>query len=330
VQKLVGLEEHVVWPGVVTKWSRLSPKWRDLSFTASTTGDTGRRLAEVGPERLEAMDRTGLDMQVLSLSTPGVQNLSAADATTLQSISNDALAETVRARPDCFGGFAALATSEPASAAKELERAIRTLNLDGAMIFGRTRAESADSPSMWPIYEVAAALRAPLYLHPATPPHPIRFGSYDGFGDAVSAALATHRLGWHYDTGVQLIRLILSGVLDRFPDLQIIVGHWGEMVLFYLERLAPLEAIAKLPRPLIDYFRSQVYVTPSGMQSDRYLAWAMDILGPERIMFSTDYPFEPASTSGARTYLTDASLDERQRELIASENWNQLRSAIRR
>ena len=122
----------------------------------------------------------------------------------------------------------------------------------------------------------------------------------------------------------------LSGVFDRFPDLQVIIGHWGEVVLFYLERIEHLVAAAKLERPLSEYVRSNVFVTPSGMLSPRYLRWAIEILGAERILFSTDYPFEPASQGGARRFLEAADLSDADREKIASANWERLCAGIRR
>lgn len=330
VSRLVGLEEHLVWPSVLQAWTSTPRRRRNLSFAASTHGESGRRLVEVGAERISAMDQTGLDVQVLSLSTPGLQDLDATDALGLQASSNDRLAEVVASRPDRFHGFATLATQAPERAAKELERSVTDLSLDGAMIFSRTRGRNVDDAGLWSVYEAAESLCAPLYLHPATPPSAIRAECYEGLGEAVGSALATHCIGWHYDTGLQLMRLILSGVLDRFPDLQVIIGHWGELVLFYLERLAPLQMVAALPRPLIDYVRSQVHVTPSGMLSHRYLAWTLDLIGPERIMFATDYPFEPASRAGARNFLDSADVDDDTRENIGHGNWDRLRHRIRR
>jgi predicted TIM-barrel fold metal-dependent hydrolase len=328
--KVIGLEEHLVVPSVVNGWRELDPRWQDLAFAASTAGETGRRLAELGPDRFAAMDETGLDIQVISLTTPGVQNLDPAEAVVLQRETNDVIAAAVQAHPDRLQGLATLATPDPAAAAAELERAVTGLGLDGAMVFARTRDLPIADRSLWPIWEAAAALRAPIYLHPVSPVAAVRAAYYDGFDEVVSAAFATHRIGWHYETGVQLLRLIVSGVLDQFPDLQIIVGHWGEVVLFYLERLDALADFAKLPRKISDYVRDQVLVTPSGMLSERYLRWATEIVGTERIMFSTDYPFEAAAHSGARQFLATACPDDDARELIASGNWLRLRADIRR
>ena len=324
------MEEHFVIPEVVDAWQTLDPHWRDLALAASAAGETGRRLLDLGEDRLAAMDETGLDIQVLSLTSPGVQNLASAYAVALARASNDVLAEAIRARPDRLQGLATLATPDPVEAANELDRAVTRLGLDGAMVFGRTRTQNLDAEEFLPVLEAAAALRAPLYLHPQSPVPEVRAAYYSGFDDVVDAAFATHGIGWHYENGVQLVRLILAGVFDRYPDLQVIVGHWGELVLFYLERIEHLAAPAGLQRPITDYFRENIHVTGSGMLSQRYLRWATEIVGPERIMFSTDYPFVPASVHGARRFLDDSDLNPADRERIASGNWERLRTGILR
>ncbi len=328
--RLIGLEEHFVTAEVLAAWQALNSDLQDLALTASAMGDTGRRLAEIGPERFTSMEQTGLDVQVISLSTPGVQNLDVADAIPLQSATNDIIAEAVRVNPDRLQGFATLATPAPEAAARELERAVTELGLNGAMMFGRTRDRSIDDPAFLPIFEVAEARRAPIYLHPQSPLPSVRDAYYSGFAAPVNTAFATHRIGWHYDAGVQLLRLILNGVFDRFPDLQVIVGHWGEVVMFYLERLDLLSRFADLPRPLSEYLRTNVYVTPSGMLSHRYLKWAQEIVGVDRILFSTDYPFEPASHEGARRFLDEADLTQAEKEGFAFRNWDRLVAGIRR
>lgn len=328
--RVVGLEEHFVTTPVLDAWSRLEPRWRDLSLAPSASGESGRLLAELGPERFAAMEETGLDVQVLSLTAPGVHNLEPRDAVALAGATNDLMAETIASHPDRLRGFATLATPAPEQAAAELERAVTTLGLDGGMLFGRTRDRNLDHPDNLPIFEAAAALGAPLYLHPQSPPPAVRNAYYSGFGDAVDTAFATHALGWHYESGVQLVRLILSGIFDRLPELQVVVGHWGEVVLFYLERVEQIRTVVELRRPITDYVRSNVLVTPSGMLSDRYLRWAVEVIGADRILFSTDYPFVPASRHGARRFLDDADLTDSERQAIASGNWERLTSAIRR
>lgn len=328
--RIIGLEEHFVTDDVLGAWRALDPRWQDLALKPSTEGDRARRLAELDGRRFAAMEETGLDVQVLSLSTPGVQNLDRAEAVALQTASNDLLADTVRAHPGRLQGLAILATPAPAEAARELERAVTKLGLNGAMLFGRTREHNLDHAGFWPIFEAAEALNAPLYLHPQSPPPAVRAAYYRGFGDPADAALATFGIGWHYETGVQLLRLILSGVFDRFPALQVITGHWGEVMLFYLERIEKMPAVSKLARPLADYFRSNVFLTPSGIFSQRYLRWVTEIAGAERVLFATDYPFEFAPHGGARRFLQDADLSGADREKIASGNWDRLCAGIRR
>jgi predicted TIM-barrel fold metal-dependent hydrolase len=278
------------------------------------------------------MDHAGMDIQVLSLCPPGLQMLDRADAVALQAPSNDHLADIVSAQPDRLAGFAALATPDPARAAAELERSVKHLGLHGAMMVSRTRDRTLDHRDMWPIFEVAEALNAPLYLHPQTPPRAVRDSYYQLDSPSVSNALSLFGIGWHYDTGVQLLRLIFNGVFDRFPNLQVISGHWGEVVLFYLDRIQYGVDIAgaHLKRPLIDYFRTNMYFTPSGIYSERYLRWTLEVLGADRIMFSSDYPFMPPPSAGMQEFFRTADLDEESRVKISSGNWNNLVDRIRR
>jgi uncharacterized protein len=236
----------------------------------------------------------------------------------------------VRAHPNHLQGFATLATADPNVAARELERAVTKLGLNGALIFPRSRGESLDQREFWPIFEAATALGAPLYLHPQVPSPPVQAAYYGGFDDAVNAGLATYGIGWHYDAGVALLRLILAGVFDQFPNLQVMLGHWGEMVLFYLDRVDNLTAAARLERPISDYCRTNVLVTPGGVFSQRYLRWALEVVGVDRILFSTDYPYRFVGDGGARRFLEEADLSEADRDKIASGNWGRICAGIRR
>jgi len=326
----IGVEEHFVTAEVLRAWRALDPQHRDPVLGYYTADEQGGRLADLTGERFSAMAETGLDAAVLSLTAPGVQNLAPDDAVALQIAANDLLAATVRAHPDRLHGFATLSTPAPVAAARELERAVSTLGLHGAMLFGRTGQRHLDHRDFWPIFDAAQALGAPLYLHPQSPPPTVRAAYYQGFDPALDDAFATHGVGWHYETGVELLRLILGGVFDRFPDLQVIVGHWGEMVLFYLDRIDALRPTAALARPPSEYVRNNVFVTPSGIFSHRYLRWAIEVVGVERILLSTDYPFAFAPRGGARRFLEEADLDDGDRRRIASGNWEHLVAGIRR
>ena len=315
--KVIALEEHLMTAEV-------------LGASQELAGEIKRRLLDLGPGRLAAMDEAGIDVEVLSLTTPGVQNLDPAQSVELARSANDQIAAAVRQHPDRFQGFATLPTPDPQASARELERAVRELGLKGAMVFGRTRGRNFDLPEFWPIFETAEALKAPLYFHPQIPQQGVLDAYYSGFGAEVDSLFARPGIGWHYETGIQILRLILAGVFDRFPGLQIITGHWGEVVLFYLERLDLLTGPAKLPRKLSEYFRQHISITPSGIFSQRYLRWAIEVIGVDNILFSTDYPYALATRGTARSFLDSAELSDADRSKIASGNWQRLCAGIRR
>jgi len=326
--KIVALEEHFATAEVMQGWKSVDPRWSDLALKPSTEGEGARRLLDLGAERLDAMNEAGIDVAVLSLTTPGVQNLDAEVAVDLARSCNDHLAAAVHTTPERFQGFATLPTPSPDRAAKELGRCIRELGLHGAMLHGRTRDRNLSEQEFWPIFEAAEALRVPLYLHPQSPQQGVLDAYYKGFGEDIDSLFARAGIGWHYETGIQIIRMILAGVFDRFPNLTIVTGHWGEVVLFYLDRADMLSGAAKLPRTISEYFRQHVYVTPSGLFSHRYLNWALEVLGAQHILFATDYPFAHAAPGSARNFIATAQLSERDCNRISSENWDRLCSKI--
>lgn len=328
--RIVALEEHFLTRDVRNAWGALAPAERDGGLTLFSDGETGARLDDLSDARIARMDAAGVDVAVLSLTTPAVQNLDAPEAVPLARRTNDLLAEAVRRHPDRFEGFATLPTPDPEAAARELERAVTVLGLRGAMLHGRTRNRNLDHPDFLPILEAAAALRVPLYLHPQIPQPAVREALYTGFGDELDLHLATGGLGWHVETGIQALRLILAGTFDRFPGLQVILGHWGEVVLFYLERVNVLSRAARhLRRPVADYVRSNLHVTPGGILSPRYLSWALDVIGADRILFATDDPYVPVPEGGARRFLAAAALSADDQTRIAHGNWDQLCAAMR-
>jgi predicted TIM-barrel fold metal-dependent hydrolase len=328
--KTIGTEEHFVTDEVLAAWRRLDSRARDDSPPSAIPREVEDRLREVGDRRIAAMDEAGLDVQVISLTSPGLHNLPADEATRLQIETNDRIAEHVATHPHRFQGFATLATPAPAAAAHELERAVTKLGLVGALMFGRTGERNLDHPDNWPIFEAAAALRAPLYIHPQIPQPRVRTTLYAGFNDAIGNAFATFGIGWHYESGVQFLRLALAGVFDRFPDLQVLLGHWGEVVLFYLDRADGLAMQANLPLSFSQYVRRNAYITAGGVYSRRYLRWALEVVGAERILFATDYPYQPGPDGGVERFLQTAGLDPADQQRIAAGNWDVLVAGIRR
>jgi len=279
------------------------------------------RLGDLDDRRIADMDAAGINMQILSLTSPGTEQLDATEAITLARETNDLLAEAVRRHPSRFAGFAALPTAAPDAAANELERTIHSYGFKGALINGHIRGSYLDDPFFWPILERAEALQVPLYLHPTPPPQAVIAASYTGhFAPEVTVALSTAAWGWHIETAVHVLRLILSGAFDRYPGLQLIIGHLGETLPFMLPRLdlgLPVQ-VTKLNRPVGAYLRENVHYTISGFN---YLPSFLDLLlqvGVDRIMFSADYPY--ASMVQARTFLEQLPISPADKEKIAHGN----------
>lgn len=323
--KIIALEEHLVTLSLLDAWRAGPNEADDQAAAGNSGGPFGARLLDLGAGRLAGMDDQGVDTQVLSITQPGVQNLGAAQAVPLAREANDLIAATVAAHPDRFEGFATLPTPDPAAAAAELYRAVGELGLVGAMVFGRTGDENADHPHYEPLWEAASALRAPIYIHPQRPQRAVKDVYYSGFGDQRDSMLSSGLIGWHYETGMQLLRMILGGVFDRHPGLQVIVGHWGELVLFWESRFTMLQKRGHIPGKLIiDYFREHVSFTGSGDTSDRSLAWTKELVGADRILYATDYPFIDNSGGAARSFLTNADLTAQEKEAIGHGNWERL------
>ena len=322
---LIGIEEHFITPAVRDAWDAMGLGARDPG-AAFHGGDVGRRLLDLAEERLALMDETGLDMQVLSLTTPALHDLGP-ESVELAQRANDAVAAVVTRHPTRFQALATLPVAMPEAAATELERCVRTLGFKGAMLCGRVGDRNLDHPDLAPVLERAAALRVPVLLHPRTPALAVRDAYYSGFAPELDAAFAAYGLGWHYDAGVQFVRLVLSGTFDRLPDLQVILGHWGELVLFYAERLAAMDRVSGLAHPIAFYLRRNLYVTASGMFLPEYLRRAAAVVGPDRLLFSTDFPYQYRTGQDARRFLNGCGLDDDARAGFAYGNWLRLTGA---
>jgi predicted TIM-barrel fold metal-dependent hydrolase len=323
--KLIGIEEHYLTPGVGDAWRALG---LDASnpMVAHDLGPMAQRLMDMADGRIALMDETGLDVQVLSLTTPGLHELGAESVDLARRV-NDAVAEAVARHPTRFQAFATLPVSAPDAAARELERCVETLGFKGTMLCGRVGTRNLDHPDLAPIFAAAAALQAPILLHPRTPSDAVCKAYYSGFNPELDFAFANFGMGWHYDAGVQFVRLVLGGTFDRHPELQVILGHWGEMVLFFAERLAAMDRFANLRHPVASYFKRNLYVTSSGMFMPHYLQRALEVVGPERLLFSTDYPYQYKPGGTARRFLDECGLQGDARAGFASANWERLTGA---
>jgi uncharacterized protein len=326
--KLIAIEEHFLTSEIRAAWA--SSAIGQEGTAGFDRGEIEERLDDLGQGRIALMDESGVDVQVLSVTTPALHNLEPEESLILARRTNDLVAATIANYPTRFQGFATLPTAAPQEAALELERSVQHLGLAGAMLCGRTRDKNLDHPDFLPMFETAAKLGVPLFVHPQIPQRAVREVYYSGFGDSIDTAFATFALGWHYEAGIQFVRLMLAGVFDKFPDLQIILGHWGEVILFYLERLNSLARVAHLQRPVAEYIRKNLYVTPSGMWSQSYLQRTLELVGPERILFSTDYPYQYRPGGAGLSFLNEAALSPAEKELFAHGNWEHLTQSASR
>ena len=275
--------------------------------------------SDMGDGRIAELDAHGIGMQVLSYSSP-TQLAPAEAAVGLARAANDRLARAVRAHPDRLAGFATLPWQDPQAAAAELERSVKELGLKGTLLIGRPGTTFLDDECYRPVLATLEALRVPLYVHPGAPLPQVQQPYYGGLGESVTARLSLFGWGWHAEAGVQVIRMILSGTFDRYPGLQVISGHWGEMVPFYLQRMddAMPRAVTGLSRSITETYRSQVFVTPSGMLNLPQFRFIHEVLGADRIIYSVDYPY--LTNDGAQAFLQSIPVSDEDKEKIAHRN----------
>ena len=288
------------------------------------------RLADIGEGRIAEMDESGIDVQVLSTAQPGLEHITADRAIPVARAFNEGIAEAIAAHPGRFAGFAALPSADPDASAVELAHSVGELGLCGAMVNGRTLERFLDDEFFWPIFESAEALGVPLYLHPMPPPQAVYDAYYSGFGDEVGFALCAGAFGWHIETGLHALRLMLAGVFDRFPALQVILGHMGEVLPFMIERASAVLARTNALGPIAtrmqlspaEYFNRNCYISTSGFFTDPPLLCALDVIGPDRILFAVDHPFGDNATG--RRFLDEAAISEQDRAKIAHQNADRL------
>lgn len=284
----------------------------------SALGVMKSRLIDLEDERLRDMDENGVDVQVLSLTAPGVQMFDADTATELAALANDRLAEVIQRHPGRFAGLAAFAPQSPKRAAKEMDRAINKLKLHGFILNSHTHSEYLDNPKYWPFLEAAEALDACIYIHPRA--------ASDGLAAPFrDYGLDSAQWGYGVEVSTHAVRMIVSGLFDRFPKLKICIGHMGEGVHFWFWRLDYMNKNAqtrgsapKLKLSPSEYFRRNFVITTSGVESPLALDYSIKALGIDNVMWAIDYPYQPSPP--AVKFMDTAPVTEAEREKLYHGN----------
>jgi len=308
----IALEEHFLVPDFVDYFAEtypnISPEIAKLGLNA---------LPDLGERRIAIMDQNRIDLAVLSIAGPGVQvEKDAAVALRRSKSVNDYLATEILKRPSRYGGFAHLAMHNPVEAADELERCVHDLKFQGAMINGQTKGEYLDLDKYSVFWERVAALEAPIYLHPANPvDHPASYADHTELWGPVCS--------WAFETAVHALRLVFSGVFERYPNARLVLGHMGETLPLNLWRFDSRWMVCNrgsrtLPESPSFYIKRNIAITTSGVCADASLRCALDAMGEDNVMFSVDYPFE--RTELAAHFIENARISEQERIKVASGN----------
>jgi uncharacterized protein len=346
--KIIAFEEHYGLPAIHEAATKANDPYALVLATMRKSGQfpEGAQsgfpagIFDLGEGRIALMDAAGIDVQILSHATPSAEGLEPSLAKELTRQANDTVAAAVSKYPDRFLGFATLPMLEPAAAARELQRTVRDLGFVGALINGHINGRYLDDKFFWPVFESAEALGVPIYLHPQIPPKPVVDTYYSGFAPDVSTFLSIAGLGWHIDTGIHCIRLILGGVFDRFPALQIIVGHHFEILSWSAWRTDygfPLKRNGGLKRTMKEYLRENFYggilcgeyvnQEPGAMDKSwslsyqAYLSMA-NTIGIDRVLFTTDHPY--GNIKAARPFFDQMPINVDEKEKIAHLNAERL------
>lgn len=322
--RIIALEEHVMLPemsqripvsvAVEAGWVPTSGHWGP--------GPLNEALSDIQQGRIDAMNQAELTLQVLSVIGPGAELLAGEEGIGFARDYNDRLAVAVERHPDRFAAFAHLPMKEPAAAADELERCVKRLGFRGASINGTTDGLFLDDPRFAPILARAEALGSPLYLHPGPPPRAVRDAYYSGLpGEISSYLLSNAGFGWHSETAIHILRLVLSGTLDRNPGLKLIIGHLGELLPMLLKRVDETFGTgteAGRQRTVSQTILDQVWITTSGFFDTSAFLAALTAFGADRILFSVDYPY--ATNSAGVAFLKSLPVSPADRARIANGN----------
>jgi predicted TIM-barrel fold metal-dependent hydrolase len=320
--RVIALEEHFVAPAIVKRIDPAVSRARGYFPRSVKPGGVNpmELAAEIGPRRLAAMDEAGCTMHILSNTGPGPDLVPGADGVAMAREMNDYLAAEVAKHPTRFAGFAVLPMASPAACAEELTRSVKQLGFSAALINGTTDGRFLDDPAYDELLAQAVALDVPIYIHPHLAPTAVREAYYSGLEPGAGRVLEAAGWGWHQETAIHVLRMVLAGTLDKHPRLKIIIGHMGEMLPVMLARAdhSFRNDIDHLARPISQQILEQVWITTSGIFTEPPFLAALLTFGIDRIMFSVDYPY--ATHAQGRAFLDRISIPPADMEKLCWRN----------
>jgi predicted TIM-barrel fold metal-dependent hydrolase len=320
--RTVTLEEHVTFPELVAEIKQLSNK---PQITLGSVAQLAAKLEDITGERLTSMNQQGITMQVLSVVGMGANLVEGRAGVDIAKKYNDTVAERIKDNPDRFTAFAHLPMLSPKAAADELERAIKTLGFKGALINGMSDNEFLDNPKYAPILERAQKLDVPIYLHPGLPPEAVANAYYSELPKDSGQRLSVAGWGWHAETALHVLRMIIAGTFDKYPKLKLIIGHMGEMLPVMMARCDTMFKpgyAGNNQRTISQTLKDQVYITTSGIFTEPPLTAAIATFGIDRILYSVDYPF--ATNEVGKQFLDSLQLSVMDMEKLTHGNADKL------
>ncbi len=326
--RIITLEEHIAFPEMTGKISEADKAKHSIGQSPAIE-KLAPKLADLGGDRLQTMDESGISIQILSVAGAGADLLSPENGPAFATEYNNLIAKRMQEHPGRFKAFAHLPTTNPQAAAKELERTVTALGFCGALINGLTNDEFLDDEKYAVIFEKAAELDVPIYLHPGLPPKAVFDAYYSKLPKISGTILSIAGWGWHSETAIHALRLIVSGIFDKYPKLKLIIGHMGEMLPMMMARcdnmFKPGET-GNNERTISQTLRDQVYITTSGIFTQAPLMAAVETFGVDNILFSVDYPF--STNAQGRKFLDEIKLPAEDIEKIAHGNAEKLLKLI--
>ena len=324
MKRLITVEEHynskAVNKKIIAIYEKYGTEEEKQQSVAGLSGAAAPGVTDLGAKRIAYMDEHGIDAQIISYTGGIPAAMEPEFSVDLCRDVNNEMAEKASAYPGRFYLFAHLPLGDGEAAAAELERCVKELGFVGAMISGHYHDLPYEDPHYFPIFEKAAELDVPIYLHPGIISPAITERYYKGnWSPQMTFLLAGYGVGWHYDVGVQVLRMMAGGVFERLPNLKIMIGHWGELVSFYMYRSDEIpQEVSGMKKKFSEYFKENIYVNPSGMLYPEQLRYCLETFGPDHIMWGEDYPYR--RKDNIRSFLETFDLSGEDREKIAHGN----------